>query len=286
MTSYGKAQVERAITGNHGIGSYRFHNTERMLSYKELSDAGIFKLTRNILVDREKILAIELPEGTPEDVSQRIDRLKEKPDGMAVMEAIDFVEEKMKEKGKNLMKQLFGAVSLDKDETRGASLSQNYSHGMGDTKTPTWMAHKAADFKSTNQDMMTIVGGTEPVEPYKKNKASERTQLIDSLKKQMKGCTVKETVLSSKDASWLEGRFDFVQSNRGFFLLGNNYIDEEGATKHLNLKIKNNDIELGGSSGAYQVQIKPGDTFTLQDPENTEMVISLVLKEGKLTEAS
>lgn len=145
-------------------------------------------------------------------------------------------------------------------------------------KTASWFAHKGADNVSTCFKEMEKIAGQDPIVPYKDGMEIRKARIVN-IKKNMGANTLEKTVMERE--MWLNGRIDFVQTNRGFFLLGNSYAEETSAPS-LMLHINGKTIELGGTNGEYQYQLKKGDLFEVEDPMNQVKVRLKLDDSGKL----
>ena len=194
--------------------------------------------------------------------------------------------------GVNLIQSLRQCMKKEVDEELGQRLKSAYEANRNKyfktnlkTKTPSWFSHKGADDVSTNEtEMHKISGGYSPPEPYKDREdiSKKRMDQINRIKMGMQGRTLKETVIDSGgEHAWLKGKCDFIETNRGFFLLGNSYINET-TDSHLILIINQKTIKLGGEEGEYQYRLNKGDIFSLINPITQERSDLKLDQSGKL----
>lgn len=217
-----------------------------------------------------------------------------------ILETITFIDshiQELGESGLDLMVLLFKTMKPQQDQSRHERLKTAYKNTFDD-QTPSWFAHKGADFVSTNvTEMFAIAGKRRPIEPYKKEldedkhkyakAAIARTEQIRFIKRQMGNNTLENTITNQSNNDWLKNRVDFIQTNRGFFLLGNSYIqDTEGPPLILHIREKDSDtykkIILGGKEGEYQYRLKKGDIFKLEDPTTGQKIMLELDDSGKL----
>lgn len=181
---------------------------------------------------------------------------------------------KLSAEGMKLIELLRSAIKTEKrSEAQAKEFQMAYGY-METRKTASWFAHKGADDASTNQvEMLSIVGDKWPIEPYKVGDTytKSRKAQIEVIKTKMGERTLEKTVIEQGSQEWLSGRIDFVHTNRGFFLLGNSYLEETSAHPLiLHKKDKNSGkdiiIQLGGNEGEYQYKLTEGEEFFLEDP--------------------
>lgn len=309
MTAYGKERIFKALQQNKC--DYQIHDRQIMFSYHELVDKfKIFALTGRIIVNHpliSKITDLSNEENSPirMDINKKLKELRtlasknvnEREAYEKILETITFIDshrDALGNKGIELMHQLFGTMKPEYDQERQGQLLSAY---LGDLssgawsiitemyvdKTASWFAHKGADnFSCNSSEMKLIAGHAQPVEPYKEYYVLENRQnQVDNIKKGMGNHTIEETITNQKNHSWLKNRIDFVQTNRGFFLLGNSYM-KETAPSYLILHINGKVIKLGGIGGEYQYKLRKGDVFVLEDPENHLKVTLKLNESGKL----
>lgn len=178
---------------------------------------------------------------------------------------------------------------LEKHYNMSADSIDDYYAKTFEMRTPFWFAHKGADGMSTNEIEMMKIVGEQPIEPYRdlvqgppyRDLVQEREKQLRKIKNEMPGRTLEETITSQDEYAWLNGRVDFVETNRGFFLLGNSYVREMD-DRYLLLHIDGAVIELGGEEGEYQYKLKKGDKFELEDPESGQKITLKLDETGKL----
>lgn len=281
------------------------HNVELMLSYDQLiKERKIFSYTGKVKIDSRLIqeiteLSYDEKSSVRLEINRKLQNLKdmnqaggnEQDQYEKILEIIFLADGDLKElkwEGTQLMQSLLKAMHLEEDKEQEERLIRSYIDETRDYKsgyemrTPSWFAHKGADYVSTNdEEMLQIIGNNNPIEPYKNEERikMQRMDQIYTLKTEMPDRTLEESVLNRNEYSWLKDRVDFVETNRGCFLLGNSYI-EETFEPHLRLHIHGKVINLGGEEGEYQYKLKEGDVFKLEDPLD-EKTITLKLQGGK-----
>lgn len=304
MTAYGKDRIIQALQ-KRGY-EYEMHDRQLMLSYEELANSGrIFSLTGKKIVNNLLISKIEdLPneENSPIKISinKKLNELralaKKKNNTQSlyekILEMIVFIDSQrhvLGERGLGLMQLLYATIKPEYDQKRHQQLMEAYCKAdpytkISKTKTASWFAHKGADNCSCNHEgMKKIAGNITPVEPYKMDNGTiaKRKAQVSSIKKRMDNHLLEVTGLDQEDHSWLKDRMDFVHTNRGFFLLGNSYVEKTSAF-HLNLHINGKMIKLGGDEGEYQYKLKKGDVFDLENPLTCTKTTLKLNETGKL----
>lgn len=142
-----------------------------------------------------------------------------------------------------------------------------YSKHVGNIATSrigTWMAHKSADGLSTDQDAMNAATkGSKAIEPYKESSGTDsytskrQNQITRLLAAMPRGSRITDMAAVDSSLGWLVNHnVRFIKSNRGYFLLGNNYEASVDDDNHkVELIIDGAIIPLGGKNGEYQWQL-------------------------------
>lgn len=303
MTNFGKNKIITALQKQQC--DYAMHNRQLMLSYEELdSIANIFSYTGRVTVDSEKldeILPLPNEDNSPikDQVNQKLlelrNMIKEKEDEEHIykktLEMLFFIDksrDKLGKEGERLGRGLFQCLEAEQSELQHDKLIQAYAgiEGLSPSRTASWFSHKGADGVSTNYtEMLSIAGGKVPIEPYKEAlddlAVSRRKEQVDTLLKAMEDNTLEKTVIERGGHLWLKGKVDFVQTNRGFFLLGNSYLKETSEPPII-IYINGKKIILGGKEGEYQYKIKVGDEFELEDMQTQSKNKLKLLESGQL----
>ncbi len=138
-----------------------------------------------------------------------------------------------------------------------------------------FLSHKKADRFSTIFDeyllnaLQPFDGQEEAIEPYKmsEEKNEKRKTQIERLQKKF------PTIVSEwKECSNLP--IDIVQSNRGIFLLGDNYQGEAvSKSSSITITSQGTTIPFGGSNGAFQFKIEEMIPFSINDRGNISQFI-------------
>lgn len=317
MTAYGKDKLVKTLKRKHY--AYQMHDRQVMHSYQELVDLGhIFSFTGKVLVNKEKlsnIAELSNEEALPNKIeinlkllelkNMAISEADEKKVYKKILETISFINNHCKindskilsgdrelsnKEERELIRQLFQCMKSEHSQQQHDELLSAYTYTtmtMEESQKATWFAHKGVDYISTNQEEMGNIAGNIPAEPYKDSLVvvSRRKEQINNIKERMGNSKLEDTVIN-QGYLWLKDRVDFVHTNRGFFLIGNSYLEETSASPII-LHINGKRIELGGKEGEYQYKLKKGDVFELEDPEiedpETHVKIKLRLDDsGKL----
>jgi len=150
----------------------------------------------------------------------------------------------------------YAALFKEEDTMRLGVIDEDETY-YSDRKTGTWMAHKSADDVSTNVFSMSIVANNQlAIEPYKEGPKGDKS--IEELRKNQ---------LSRLNAEEKEG-FIFVNTNRGAFLLGDNYVKDSDKSTDIFLIIGNEKIPFGGSNGLYQWKLEDNTTFGIRNQKD------------------
>lgn len=164
--------------------------------------------------------------------------------------------------------------------------------GSPEARTPVWMAHKSADGASTDTvSMKKATGNSLAISPYKESKPDQqgnvssidRAALIDALREAEKLSSPSKQTLDEKYASHRMGQEGIVCSNRGCFLIADNYREKLNTNENqLILVIDNIELPFGGKDGAFQYKLTDGLTFTLKKPNSDESK-TFTYEKGALT---
>jgi hypothetical protein len=293
MTRHAKERISTAMDNKSLIGV--FHESEIMQSYKDIVDSGALDIVPGKLdISTERLQNVKPMKGKGEEIdalNSSLSKLQKlQPDDEELesgvrnlFEQIENLGEKHSKERFRLTRSLKRAVSVAKDQRKGQALLEGYKRSpdfIGSAEastTPTWMAHKSADGVSTKEEQMSLAYSNQrAVEPYKETVENDRENLVKELKNKMSFRSLDLLMHKNPSISWLKGRCDFVQSNRGFFLLSNTYYTS-GADARLDMKItsasgEEKEDQFGGKTGAFMESIQLGDRITLTDPENGNQV--------------
>ena len=294
MTSIARNKIKTAL----GENSHYLYDTERMLSYTEHAQAQ----TPSNDYRFKKDTILNLPETGDQKIDSELQTLKVSiKNSSSVLsdskskQVIEFLRKLNGEKSAVLAKAIYSAHRKPGffanliDRVTNPNLSKFIEDS---ERTPTWMAHKAADDMSTDFDAMEKLVSPRPMAPYKDDEqvgknvdevdnTFGRLKQILRLKSNMPGRTIQDTVAGKTNLAWLPEKVDFVQSNRGFFLIGDNY-GTNSQTQGVSILHNGKSFTLGGSKGEYQYRIQEGDRFIVTNPKNPNQKVTLQLKEGKL----
>jgi len=150
-----------------------------------------------------------------------------------------------------------------------------------DNKTGTWMAHKSGDDHSTNYySMVEAAGYNIAIEPYKEGSV-DLGVTNENPPKNIEGrlADLREYRLMKLPHGILEG-LTTVESNRGTFLLSDNYLEKSTIESDVYLIIGNEKIPFGGPNGAYQFKLEPDMSFVIQKGETST---AYKFENGKIT---
>ncbi len=302
MTSYAKGKIKKALIDKN-FDKFFFPKGQLLLSYKELDDAGFFGYTKMMRPDVQKLLemdSLKMVEGlndesikTVEEWDNQFQKLKKTvfkgPKGWKTSIEIDnyniarlnqLIESLLSIKtliqnSQEILEKLnsvkdgverFGTDEKKRDKEKTAYLKKG---GDSTRQTPTWMAHKKADGTSTNVLSMrkAVISQEDNIEPYKDDdiRWQVREKYIKILQMEFPEI-VKQWQSSIISANLFPLDINIIQSNRGLFLLGNNYIKDlkDAPTKTYIITQDQKKIPFGGSDGDFQFKIEEGVPFTIQ----------------------
>ncbi|MFT4554220.1 MAG: hypothetical protein ACI9S8_002869 [Chlamydiales bacterium] len=317
MTTYAYENILKTI--KEQSAKAHFPIGQRMLSYNELLKFGYFgyQLDKNLRPNVAEFL--KLPPITEDKINEKIDEINKKLDLLQInifqnhhndqyvkteiQSFIDdvaelFPEEERNESVHELLRKCSSCIRelsqrriVDKNLEKHSINeyinflrdNKEYPHLGISSRTGTWMAHKSADYVST--DVSSMVRATREqtaIEPYKPSANSKRFKdQIHKLEVQTpKNKRLRSFISSNPKLQWLENSIQLVYSNRGVFLLGSNYIrDDDSNDKQVKIIVDNEEISLGGYDGEYQWRLKVGQSFQIQQGDSE---VSLLLTEDGL----
>lgn len=132
-------------------------------------------------------------------------------------------------------------------------------------RTATWMAHKSADEVSTDEEaMLQATGGVSAIEPYKEGTVYTKARIRQIIRLQEAFPAIVQEWGQVCDRASLHG-VRCVVSNRGYFLIGDNYeaISHNDNNKVLIGEAGKQLFPMGEKEGTFHFKLTKGMEFTL-----------------------
>ena len=260
-----------------------------MLSYEEMSGLGYFGYQKMVRPDVRRLLEIKpISEGSPEELRTKVDKVNsdlqkiqkdvfKKPDEQLNLELDALISYLSNECSHEVFSDLTEVLTRVKEGVQRFGVDsgvaqKNFSSRSAlkeGTRTPVWMAHKSADGVSTySRAMRVATGGIEAIPPYKNTDKENkgRRDLVDELRIQERSSATEGVALDDQYSSNRMGKEEIVLSNRGCFLIADNYCSQPTDDRdQLVLCVDGKEFLLGGTKGLFQYQLKEGMTFTVKN---------------------
>jgi len=293
MTRYAKNKINAAAT----TGKIIFSESQVMFSYNDLAKLGFYvqkKMPRPDLIDFIKAPLVK-SEGLPPKQMEELNELNRKvtdfkhrifrvDDAHIKTEFKKFklaFEKLSSDLGKIQMIQVKNdlfvvirrlneyAMFFKEKDTKRLGVKEKDNKRYDEKRSGTWMAHKSADAISSNyKSMFEATGSKRAIEPYKEGGL---LAIVDDGHFASDLGTVPELrgeQLNRLPHLDIEGLI-FVETNRGAFLLSENYIKKSTNESDVFLVVENEKIPFGGPNGAYQLKLEPDTSFVILKGETS-----------------
>lgn len=286
MTSYGKKRIELAIKEQNPKKIF-FCSHQMMLTYKELKNFGFIGYTKISRPDLKQFLSLKSISGNGEPLEEFNTNLTKLKSEIFKIKTDQEVVDRIRllinqaslllahmEQPSNQEQEIHALIEgLRKSENyieRGGidktlESKEDISFYQEEKKTGTWMAHKSADHVSTEEHLMNrATGNKSAIEPYKEDEytARKRTELVEKLKENNLQLTKQwdQAIARTPIEDIL-----IVQSNRGYFLLANNYcVMPKDNKNQATLIVGDEKIPFGGKTGSFQFKLTDGLNFSIE----------------------